>query len=62
MTVLTLESTSNQFLSSDEKFISKWRADKRMTVEGPVTNFKPFESFKEGNFPDGNSYLSIFEI
>lgn len=24
-----------------------------MAVDGPVTNFKPFEDFSEGNFPDG---------
>jgi ATP-dependent RNA helicase DBP3 len=49
-----LESATNlvrSFLSNDEKAISTFRDNNRISVHGDVTNFAPLTSFKDADFP-----------
>jgi len=44
-------STESKFLSDNAQFLAKFRAEHHITVEGLVTNFKPYGTFSEPGFP-----------
>jgi len=45
-------SKSNTFLTNDLSYLASFREKHSISIEGPITNFKPFESFTEAGFPE----------